>query len=97
MRRKCPAHGLVRLAASAPHRPKPAGLRALQGDVSLLGALAAEVLLPGVCVGVPEDLAAELAAAGGAPATAAKQQASLAGTWGRRRCSLPGGRVHATH
>jgi hypothetical protein len=44
----------------------------LQGDVSLLGALAAEVLLPGLRVGVPEDPAAAEAAAAAAPATATK-------------------------
>ena len=47
----------------------------LQGDVALLSAYAAEVLLPHVRVGMPEDLAAEpaLGAAAGAPATAAKR------------------------
>jgi hypothetical protein len=51
----------------------------LQGDISLMGALAAEVLLPGLRVGVPEDpAAAKAAAAVAAPATATKD-ASPAG------------------
>lgn len=57
--------------------PPPASL---QGDASLLAALAAEVLLPGARVGVPEDLAVELA--GGAPATAPKSAAPV----GQRCC-----------
>lgn len=64
----------------------PAGFP-LQGDVSLLGALAAEVLLPGLRVGVPEDLAAQ--PAGAAPASAAKA-ASPAGEGGALAAQPPG-------
>ena len=59
----------------------------MQGDVSLLGALAAEVLLPGLRVGVPEDPAAAEAAAAAVPATATKDASPVG------KC--PGGRAGA--
>ena len=54
----------------------------LQGDASLLAALAAEVLLPGLRVGLPEDLAAEPAPGAAAPGTGSKQAAPAGGAPG---------------
>lgn len=62
----------------ASRRPKRALLLLrVQGDTSLLGALAAEVLLPGVRVGMPEDLAAQ--PTGAMPASAAKATSPAGG------------------
>lgn len=67
-------------------------LSLLQGDPALLQALAIEVLLPGVRVGLPEDLAAEApgAAAAGAPATGGKQASPAGKRRGVVRVALQG-------
>jgi hypothetical protein len=62
----------------------------LQGDPSLLAALAAEPLVPGVRVTVPEDPALEQAAAGTAAAAAAKDS-SPAGAAGAAVAATAGG------
>lgn len=64
----------------------------LQGDVSLLGALAAEVLLPGLRVGLPEDLAVQ--PSGAVPGSAAKavspagERAACSSLCGARQCGV---------
>ncbi|KAI3428047.1 hypothetical protein D9Q98_006432 [Chlorella vulgaris] len=62
----------------------------IQGDPSLLAALAAEPLVPGVRVTVPEDPALEQAAAGTAAAAAAKDS-SPAGAAGAAVAATAGG------
>jgi hypothetical protein len=73
------------------HRRLIRCLPALQGDVSLLSALAAEVLLPGVRVTMPEDPAAEAAAAAAAAPPTAAKQASPAGGGGAATAPRPSG------